>query len=61
MSTRVIHIQTQVSTVFGILDEDGNVTEQITAQATIQTLSDDAFTTVAAQLRSKRDEIADVN
>lgn len=54
---RVIHIQTTVQTILGVLDDDGNVTEQITLTGNPTAPTDEAFSTVAEQIREKREEL----
>jgi hypothetical protein len=56
--SNIVHIQTQIQTVLGRLDDDGNVVEtfQLTAQPT--TLDGEVWAEQARLLREKRDEIA---
>lgn len=47
---KVIHMQTIIQTVFGILDEEGNVIEQKAVQASLQKVNADTLAEYAAQL-----------
>lgn len=56
----IVHIETRVTTVFGRLDDDGNVVDTFTATAQPTSLSDEAWAEQARLLREKRDELNDV-
>lgn len=53
---QLIHVQTQITTVLGWLDDD-NVTETVTLQGQPENLTDEAWVDVARGLREKRAEL----
>lgn len=40
---RVVHVQTQIQTVFGVIDDDGNVIGQEPIVAAVQRFAPEAF------------------
>ena len=56
MSVKLIHMQTTIQTVFGVLDDDGNAIPQQPVQATTSVFSAEAFTEVHRQIAEARDQ-----
>lgn len=54
---RIVHVQTTIHTVFGVLDDDGNVAPQQPITAQVSKFSADSFTDAHAAIAAKRDEI----
>lgn len=55
---RVVHIQTVVQSVFGLVDEEGNVLEKKTAQAEIPVLKPEAFASVVDELLAVKQKLS---
>lgn len=54
MTNKIIHIQTQLQTIFGELDDNGNVVRQIPINATIPIISEQVFIEAARKLAEQR-------
>jgi hypothetical protein len=54
---RIAHIQTRIETIFGVVDDDDNVTQTFTVEAKPTSLSDEVWTEQAHLIREKRDEL----
>lgn len=54
---KLIHVQTQITTVLGWLDDDDNVADTVTLQGQAANLTDEAWVDVAHGLREKRAEL----
>jgi hypothetical protein len=56
--TRIVHVQTTVQTVFGVLDDDGNVIPQQPVTVNVGLFKPEAFTEAYAAIAQARDEAA---
>jgi hypothetical protein len=56
--SRIVHVQTIVQTVFGVLDDDGNVIPQQPIVAQSSKFSAYAFTEAYAAIAAERDKAA---
>ena len=54
--TRLIHMQTTITTVFGVVDEDGNAIPQQPVTATVSLFKADAFVEAYKAIAHARDE-----
>ena len=54
---QVVHVQTQVQTVLGVLDGDGNVVETHPLTLQINVPSEEAFAAAAAQIAAARAQL----
>jgi hypothetical protein len=54
--SRVVHLQTTVQTVFGVLDGDGNAVPQQPVVASVPTFSNESFIEAFEAIAAKRDE-----
>lgn len=52
---RVVHVQTTIQTVFGVLDDDGNVMPQQPIVAQVRRFDADSFTEAHAVIAKERD------
>lgn len=55
IDNRVIHIITNIQTIFGRLDEEGNVVENVPVTLQINNLRDETFLEAAVELRRQRE------
>jgi hypothetical protein len=55
---RIVHVQTIVQTVFGVLDDDGNVIPQQPIVAQSSRFSEEAFRDAYAAIAGERDKAA---
>ncbi len=53
---KLVHMQTTITTVFGVLDADGNAIPQQPVQATVNVFDPEAFTEAYAAIAKARDE-----
>jgi hypothetical protein len=53
----LIHLQTQITTVFVETDDDGNTVKEYPVNATLRTLSADEFMKVFDQVKGVRDKL----
>ena len=56
--SRIVHVQTIIQTVFGVLDDDGNVIPQQPIVAQSSKFSAEAFTEAHAAIAGERDKAA---
>lgn len=54
---RVVHVQTTVQSVFGVLDDDGNVIPQEPVVGQLAKFSAEGFAEAFAAIQTRRDEI----
>ena len=54
----IVHIQTTIQTVFGVLDEDGNAVPQQPVTVQVHKFSPEAFGDAHAAVAAERDRIA---
>ncbi len=54
---KVIHVQTQLNTVFVEVDEDGNNVKEYPVQSVIKVLSEEQFADTFRQLKDVRDKL----
>jgi len=54
---KIIHIQTQVSCIFGEVDEAGDVVKQIPLQIQISKLTPEAYAEAAVKLQEEREKL----
>jgi hypothetical protein len=57
--TRVVHVQTTVQTVFGVLDDQGNVIPQQPVTVTVGLFNPEAFAEAYEAIAQARDEAAE--
>ena len=55
----IVHIQTTIQTVFGVLDEDGNAIPQEPVTVRVDRFSADAFTEAQQVIAQARDKAAE--
>lgn len=55
---RVVHVQTTIQTVFGVLDEDGNVIPQPPVTVPVYRFTPEAFTEAQKAIEAQRDRAA---
>ena len=56
--SQIVHIQTTVQTVFGVLDGDGNAVPQQPVTVQVHRFSPETFAEAQQAIAAKRDEIA---
>jgi hypothetical protein len=56
--TRIVHIQTTIQTVFGVLDDEGNVTPQQPVVVQVGRFAPEAFAEAFATVADARDRAA---
>lgn len=54
---KIIHIGTQIQTIFGLLDDNGNVVKQLPINANLTQLTQEIFQDVLKKLLDKWEEI----
>lgn len=54
----IVHLETRIQTVFGVLDDEGNATPQEPLVAAVHKFSADAFTEAFQAIGDARDELA---
>ena len=57
--TELIHLQTQIRTIFGRVDEEGNVVEQYPLNLNLKALNEEVFTESLAQIVKARKDLSD--
>ena len=55
----LIHLQTQIRTIFGRVDEEGNVVEQYPLNLNLKALNEEVFTESLAQIVKARKDLSD--
>jgi hypothetical protein len=55
----LIHLQTQIRTIFGRVDEEGNVVEQYPLNLNLKALNEEVFTESLAQIVKARKDLND--
>jgi hypothetical protein len=55
----LIHLQTQIRTIFGRVDEEGNVVEQYPLNLNLKALNEEVFTESLAQIAKARKDLND--
>ena len=56
---KLIHLQTQIRTIFGRVDEEGNVVEQYPLNLNLKALNEEVFTESLAQIVKARKDLND--
>lgn len=56
--SRIIHLQTTIQTVFGVLDDDGDANPQQPVTVQVHRFSEDAFAEAQRAIAAERDKIA---
>jgi hypothetical protein len=54
--SRVVHVQTTIQTVFGVLDEDGNVSSQQPVIVNVHRFAADSFAEAFSAIAQARDQ-----
>lgn len=57
MSNTIVHIQTEIRTIFGVVDENHNVIKTIPVEGVVTILNKDKFSQVAEDLIARRQSI----
>jgi len=57
--TELIHLQTQIRTIFGRVDEEGNVVEQYPLNLNLKALNEEVFAESLAQIVKARKDLSD--
>ena len=55
----LIHLQTQIRTIFGRVDEEGNVVEQYPLNLNLKALNEEVFVESLAQITKARKDLSD--
>ena len=55
----LIHLQTQIRTIFGRVDEEGNVVEQYPLNLNLKALNEEVFVESLAQIVKARKDLSD--
>lgn len=57
--SKLVHVQTTIQTIFGTLDDDGNVIPQQPVTVGVRKFSEDAFAEAQRAIAAERDRAGD--
>lgn len=57
---KIVHLGTQIQTTFGLMDEEGNVADQQTVQATVPRFEEQAFVDAFEKLAEARNSAGEL-
>lgn len=57
----IVHIQTTIQTVFGVVDEHGDTVQQVPVTMTLNALKPDLFEAAAKELLGQKAKLAETN